>query len=169
MPYTAAPAAVQTSASRACRKWLWRESACLRLLLECTCRSKPPWATSQNRETSPVCSPKRLQKASRNWLYQRKLMPTGPFWRRRLLVQITSRSLHRHSAQVERSKLPTRGQLRNDIYSGKQLILYPRHGAAFAWTLFNLFGHVWKEGENRGYKHPCFCRGRVHFAFEAIG
>ena len=108
MPYTAAPAAVQTSASRACRKWLWRESACLRLLLECTCRSKPPWATSQNRETSPVCSPKRLQKASRNWLYQRKLMPTGPFWRRRLLVQITSRSLHRHSVQphaVESSKV----------------------------------------------------------------
>ena len=82
MPYTAAPAAVQTSASRAYRKWSWRESACLRLLLECTCRSKPPWATSQNRETSPVCSPKRLQKASRSWLNQRKLMRTGPFWRR---------------------------------------------------------------------------------------
>ena len=27
---------------------------------------------------------------------------------------------------VESSKLPTRGQLRNDIYSGKQLLLYPR-------------------------------------------
>ena len=40
-------------------------------------------------------------------------------------------------------------------------------------TVQRLLGYcstfVWKEGENRGYKNPCFCRGRVHFALAAIG
>ena len=66
---------------------------------------KPPWATSpKSRETSPVCSPKRLQKPSRNWPHQRKLMPTGAFQRGRLLVQITSRSLHRHSLTQSKAR-----------------------------------------------------------------
>ena len=96
--------------------------------------------------------------------------PTKTYADRTVLEEATPRPNHQPiSSSSQCSKLPTRGQLRNDIYSEKQLILYPRHGTAFAWILFNLLGHVWKEGENRGYKNPCFCRGRVHFALAAIG
>ena len=149
---------------------------------------KPPWATSpKSRETSPVCSPKRLQKPSRNWPHQRKLMPTGAFQRGRLLVRITitivSRSLHA-VRRLKSRKLPPREQPRIDsCFTGKQLLLYPRtvgpgrdtqlgvsrHGH----DLWPRFGGVWtclpERVKNRGYKNPCLCQRRAHFTLAAIG
>ena len=150
---------------------------------------KPPWATSpKSRETSPVCSPKRLQKPSRNWPHQRKLMPTGAFQRGRLLVRITitivSRSLHRHSLTQSKA----RSYLREDsfemtsirgnsyFYTLARWGLEETHSWASPVTVMTfdpVFGGVWtclpERVKNRGYKNPCLCQRRAHFTLAAIG